>query len=383
MSSSRRKLVPIVLLSLPAGILVTTLIWSVLGWPVSTWTFVIGVLAVGMAWALYARLRPAPKPVPEAPSIVWRPQRSGIDEVLLLDVTFIDAVRGWVVGGDGTILATTDGGKTWSRQNAGSRAELDAVSFSDPTHGWIVGNDESGVASVLSTEDGGVTWSEGMSHTLLLSDLAFPDTLHGWVVGERGAIFATSDGGRTWDAQTSGSASALLGVTFVDADHGWTVGVDNESGTGTILATVDGGETWVVQDVPDSGPLRAVAFSDTAHGWAVGDRGTILVTADGGEVWEARGLGRRGGNQKGISFHAVASPDPIHGWVVGYDDLSETGLILTTVDGGATWFRTTGSGSLYALAFPDDAHGWAVGYGDDGRTGTETGLILVATKGGA
>jgi photosystem II stability/assembly factor-like uncharacterized protein len=381
MPSSRRKITPIVLLSLPGGILLATAIWSAFGWPLSVWTFVVGLLGAGTVWALYARLRPRAKPTPEPPNITWQPQRSGIDEVFLLGVAFVDATRGWVVGGSGTILATTDGGETWSRQDSGSRAELNAVVFPDAAHGWAVGNDESGVGTILSTVDGGATWRQQATSASLLSGLAFPDTTHGWVVGGSGTILATTDGGETWAAQAAGSTASLLGVTFVDAVHGWAVGVDSPRGRGTILATADGGETWKAQRARTSGPLTAVAFPDAAHGWAVGEHGTILATDDGGETWSAQSPKSRGDRQYAPALHAVSFPDPSHGWAVGRDDLRECGLIFTTMDGGATWFKTPGRGNLFDVAFPDNTHGWAVGHGDDEEGGAETGLILVASEG--
>src|SRR5689334_9949324 len=34
------------------------------------------------------------------------------------DVVFIDTSTGWMVGGDGSLLKTTDGGETWINQNS-------------------------------------------------------------------------------------------------------------------------------------------------------------------------------------------------------------------------------------------------------------------------
>ena len=382
MPSSPGRINPAFVISLPIGVLAATLLSSAFGWPLSIWTAVIGLLLTGMVWAVLARLRPAAKPAPEMPRTVWTPQRSGIDEGLLLGVDFLDATRGWVVGENGTILATADGGETWDRQSSGSAAELNAVAFADPSHGWTAGNDQSGAGTVLSTVDGGGTWSAQVTGASFLCDLAFPDHIHGWVVGGNGTILATADSGKTWNAQRSKSTESLLGVTFVDAAHGWAVGVDNETQTGIVVATTNGGETWNTKRVRGDGPLRAVAFADAAHGWAVGEGGTILATADEGKTWKAQSSGAPGGSESGPTLHAVAFPDAAHGWAVGYDGVRECGVILTTVDGGATWLRTTGRGGLFALAFPDATHGWAAGYGEDAETGTETGLILAATESG-
>ncbi|MEK6210061.1 MAG: hypothetical protein AABM64_06765 [Pseudomonadota bacterium] len=40
----------------------------------------------------------------------------------LSDIVFSDSMRGWAVGGGGTILTTPDGGKTWTAQASGTRA---------------------------------------------------------------------------------------------------------------------------------------------------------------------------------------------------------------------------------------------------------------------
>ena len=45
--------------------------------------------------------------------------------VPLRAITFVDAERGWAVGGLGTILATRDGGKSWRRlRGGGTRVAL-------------------------------------------------------------------------------------------------------------------------------------------------------------------------------------------------------------------------------------------------------------------
>ena len=120
------------------------------------------------------------------------------DGEALFSVSFVDAQTGWAVGDDGTILATANGGATWTPQTSGTEAALLSVSFVDAQTGWAVGFD--------------------------------------------GTILATANGGATWTPQTSGTEADLLSVSFVDAQTGWAVGAD-----GTILATANGGATWEQQ----------------------------------------------------------------------------------------------------------------------------------------
>lgn len=56
----------------------------------------------------------------------WAPVASGTS-LVLKDVAFADANRGWIVG-DGIVLATTDGGLTWTRQISPTGATLQTAS---------------------------------------------------------------------------------------------------------------------------------------------------------------------------------------------------------------------------------------------------------------
>ena len=48
----------------------------------------------------------------------------------LSDIYFIDENYGWLVGNEGTILKTTDGGTTWVIQKSGTINDLRRISFS-------------------------------------------------------------------------------------------------------------------------------------------------------------------------------------------------------------------------------------------------------------
>jgi len=161
----------------------------------------------------------------------WDAQTTGVPFVLA-DVAFADARHGWGVGVDwgerrSFVLRTTDGGTTW-----GIAAVFDAedfvvfgTSFPDATTGWAVGCgcfDEDGVGfGLIATKDGGATWSQvvrGSGMTAFLMGVVFVDVSHGWVVGMNGVILVTRDGGETWSAQDSGTEEHLEYITFLGAD---------------------------------------------------------------------------------------------------------------------------------------------------------------------
>src|SRR5687767_534746 len=60
----------------------------------------------------------------------------------------------WIVGYYGTILHSTDRGKTWEIQASPMRQALFTVRFVSPLNGWISGS----YGTLLRTDDGGKNW---------------------------------------------------------------------------------------------------------------------------------------------------------------------------------------------------------------------------------
>ena len=296
------------------------------------------------------------------------------------------------------IMTTSSGGASWRLQASPTGVRgLESVAFADAAHGWAVGytydpaEDGSGTyrAAIVATSDGGATWSTQTvpSGVDTLRDVDFVDALHGWAVGYstaadgatiNGAVVATSDGGATWKRQTVPSGTDWLSsVDFADLSHGWAV----VRGTDAILTTSDGGATWALKNAPTGGLpqyLYGVAFADPQHGLVVGitetdweDHAVVVRTADGGETWNRRQLGSSG------KLLGADLLDASHGWAVG------DGACVTT-DGGATWSEQTlpsGTGSLSDVDIVDGTHGWAVGDAALEHS-VGTGCVVLALSGG-
>ena len=173
------------------------------------------------------------------------------------------------------------------------------------------------------------------------------DAKNGWVVGAFGAIFRTSDGGRTWDAQRTPTQDYLYSIDFATPTKGVAVGK-----AGTILSTEDGGVTWVKRDSGTDRNLFSVAFASPQHVWAVGDWGEVLESKDGGATWVQRTLA------DDVVLTSQSWPDEKHGYLAG-----EFGTIQFTSDGGETFTKAeTGTDkTLFGVAFTTPQDGWAVG----------------------
>jgi photosystem II stability/assembly factor-like uncharacterized protein len=313
------------------------------------------------------------------------------------------------VGSTGLSL-TSDGGTTWQSSTSAAGdyyGALSALQFVNAQDGWAVGSG----GEILATTNGGASWTAQSSNTTEnLNGLHFTDAANGWAVGDQGTIVATTDGGTSWTAQSSGTSYQLTGVAFSDAANGWATGQsfteDGNYSSGLILHTSDGGQDWTTQyaSLYDSATdtvgiaFSAVAFADAQHGWAVGETAgsdssytttVIMHTSDGGASWTKQ-LDYEPpllSNSGSATLSSVACTDAEHAVAVGYDE-NNTELWRTT-DGGQTWTRVgkkllaqLGQPQLSDVVFANATHGWAVGsqFGvgsyiihttDDGATWTE------------
>jgi photosystem II stability/assembly factor-like uncharacterized protein len=276
----------------------------------------------------------------------------------LVSVAFSDTSHGWTVGADansmGIILATTDGGATWTPQYKSTTTADDftSVAFANVNDGWVVGTN----GTILHTIDGGIHWEKQISGTEnVLNSVCFVDAMHGWAVGNSNPVDAnkagqvtilhTSDGGLHWTLQTSSAVGIIFNsVDFIDATHGWAVGSEDQSdgGYSTIIATSDGGAHWVTQDasVTNKYGLGPIFFVNATHGWALGfdpasdptNGEVILSTTDGGVTWAAQTLD--------LSLSSLFFTDETHGWGVG-----DNGLIVSTANGGVDSSASSASNS--------------------------------------
>jgi photosystem II stability/assembly factor-like uncharacterized protein len=297
----------------------------------------------------------------------WRPQDSKVN-IFLAKVHFVDSQNGWAVGDEGTILHTSDAGAKWLPQYREGGLELVDVQFADPQNGWAVGYHiilNESYFNILRTTDGGAKWlRQRLNKFDSLNSVHFSDSKNGWAVGSEGNVFRSSNGGETWQLQSS-SRPSLRSVHFTDAENGWIVGTKE-----TILRTANSGTTWQQQkadlNISTTRDFNDVHFVNNKTGWVVGSEGTILRTSDSGQVW----LPHQSANLAGIDFNGVHFVSSGSGWVVGND-----GSIFSTSDGGTIWnLRDRFLGSLSDIYFTSEKNGWATGYGGPILHTTDSGV---------
>ncbi len=183
----------------------------------------------------------------------WLP----MDTVDFYGVSFVDEMNGWMAAGryleidslgthfkkgQGYIVHSEDGGDSWVLQRRDTIYDFFDVKFKDEQEGWVVGgNDSTMEACVLYTTNGGGDWNQLTipSQAKYLRALELVDGNKLWAVGRNGSIIYSSNGGNSWQVQTSNIDTTLFDVDFADSLRGLI------AGNGVVLYTRNGGNTWI------------------------------------------------------------------------------------------------------------------------------------------
>jgi photosystem II stability/assembly factor-like uncharacterized protein len=273
-----------------------------------------------------------------------------------LALAFIDADHGFLVGSNRLILETGDGGASWEERSLDLPAEenfrLISVDFRGE-EGWIAGQP----GLMLHSTDGGRNWSRLFLDTKLPGEPYLVTALgrgKAELATNVGAIYATDDGGKSWQAKVSDAAGAVRELRR-SADGRYV----SVSSLGNFFSTWDPGQpTWQVHQRVSSQRLQAMGFQPDgslwmlARGaqlrfnpdpadpeqwskpvipitngygyldmawdpsgrlWTGGGSGTLLVSGDGGRTWERDPVGA----QQPSNFTRIVFPAPDKGFVLG------------------------------------------------------------------
>lgn len=235
-------------------------------------------------------------------------------------VDFVDRNTGWMVQGSG-ISKTVDGGMHWTLETYAPQL-LNAVSFADAQNGWAVG--WSGL--VMHTTNGGQTWSAQDAHNAAMVMFAVqalsPSTA--WISGGGGFVARTTNGGASWQAETVPGADPTWpfeALAFVDADHGWIggAGIWKRDGPGGCTSPLP----YCTAKPNSSGGLASLGWS----GIPSASVGPFAVTASGGLP-----------NKLGLFFFSAAGPASVpfnHGTLCLQTPLSRLPVLHLDASGSA------------------------------------------------
>lgn len=230
------------------------------------------VLAWGAAAAQAADEAPRSTAVPFGPVTMSR--------LLLIDAARHGS-RVVAVGDRGYIVLSDDEGKTWRRAKSPPAPLLTAIQMLDGRRGWAVGHD----TVILATSDGGESWTlqySAPAEQKPLLDVHFVNQDRGFAVGAYAAYYETADGGKTWNARKVIDDDKHLNAVVALADGKLVILGE----AGTLLLSADEGATWKPLASPYKGSLFGGVVAEDGSLVAFGLRGRIFRTADAGKSWK-------------------------------------------------------------------------------------------------
>jgi len=211
------------------------------------------------------------------------------------------------------------------------------------------------------------------------------------------AVYATSDGGQTWEQRfthTPGGEDPSLpaggiksGFAFLDPLNGWITGSEPVNDFVYLYRTTDGGTTWAHQpcDIADADPdamynsFPPIFVSETEGFLPLqtflmdGTAQTIVCkTTDGGQTWQSV-------SSAPIQGYVFDFVDGQNGWILG-----ETALFRST-DSATTWEDLSSSlpagYTALSLDFVDAQAGWLLVY-DSSSDSLDHNLLFYSQNGG-
>ncbi|KAF0152439.1 MAG: oxidoreductase [Ignavibacteria bacterium] len=252
----------------------------------------------------------------------------------LRGISVVDSLIAWVSGDKGTILRTTDGGKTWQSSKVKGYETLDFrdIEAFDKYSAIIMCIDTP--AFFFKTTDGGKSWKRkymNRNPKIFFNGLAFWDSKNGIAFSDpidgRFFIVSTKDGGESWkeipqinipQVQKNEGGFAASGTSiFVEGkDLVWFGSGGSEKAK--IYFSQDAGQNWRTEDAPiksgnASSGVFSISFKDDLYGVAVGGdykndknkNGNCAITDDGGLSWQSISESNPQGFRSSVAWNPI------------------------------------------------------------------------------
>jgi photosystem II stability/assembly factor-like uncharacterized protein len=293
------------------------------------------------------------------------------------DVKVVSLDRAFAVGDRGLILATSDGGKNWRKQDSHVTCPLYSVTFVDDRQGWAVGGwpqPHSGrsVGVILGTVDGGRTWSPAKNADiprLFGIQATGGNQLMAWgdySSSQQSSVFVSMDNGRTW-------TSSQIQIGHVH-DAAWSsfgqgILIDRLNRVIQVENGIDLSELYVPARIPCR--WHAIHFASNGY-WLVGDFGQVAHSLDG-RRWDVVSLPGTQQDRELMRLRDVRALGA-HVWVIGEPgnviwhspnageswevQATENQLPLSTIDGVQADRLVVGGAAGILLGTRNGGKGW-------------------------
>ncbi|CAH0994775.1 Ycf48-like protein [Emticicia aquatica] len=305
----------------------------------------------------------------------WKKQNSGTD-ASFRSIHAINKKVVWAGGSKGTVLRTTDAGKTWQVIKVKDAEKLDFRDIYGVSEkiAFIMsaGNAEDGAAKIFKTIDGGISWKVMLNYTqkgIFFDSMDFWNENEGIIIGDpiddKPFIIRTLDGGNSWNRidkaklpnVLEGEASFAASGSCVAIQPNGKAWINTQS---RVFFTPDKGETWEVYQTPfkkgQTSGIFGLHFWNENQGIAVGGdykndkekTNNIAITNDAGKTW---------------TFLATAQPDGLKegAWYLPNKKMLLVGTSGTSLsEKENTAWRAIDNESFHAVSCFKNAC-WAIG----------------------
>ena len=309
----------------------------------------------------------------------WAVQESGVDSNLrgvcvVAESSAEERVTIWASGSQGTIIRSTDSGKTWKRLRIPEAESLDfrGVQALDAKTAYVMSSGEGAQSRIYKTMDGGEHWKlqyQGGQKEFFLDALVCNDEKHCAALSDpvdgKFVVLANLDGEHWSELPRENMPAALPkeGAFAASNSSLCLEGKDIHFGTGgpaaRVFASHDFGQTWTVVETPIvSGNASSGIFSLFC------DERTIVAIGgdyqDSGRAYKNAAISRDGGKTWELAAQLPGGYRSVVGkYNGGFVAVGPTGT-ETSLD-GLHW-NSIGTVNFNAYAFPvTGGAAWAVG----------------------
>jgi len=278
------------------------------------------------------------------------------------DMWFFNSTTGIVLGDQGYVGRTVDGGVTFDSVSNGLVAlnsRCWSVWFADANTGYVgAGSQTSFTTRILKTTNGGVDWSVVYSDlsgsTSYLTSLGGTDAQTVVASWANGTSLRTTNGGTNWTLTPGSFPTIMYNVSFLNSTTGFVSG----SG-GTVSRTTDAGVSWTPVNTPQTDwAIFQVKIVSASEIYAVGDASQLYKSTDLGATWTGLPINVSGPTVTFVWYSLDFSGST---FVMSGD----YGIVAKSTDGCATWTSNSfqlGNQLLYDIeTVPGTGKLWAVG----------------------
>ena len=194
---------------------------------------------------------------------------------------------------------------------------------------------------IILSDDGGASWTHAeVPVSLMLNGVDFPTAERGWTVGHEAITLNSGDGGRTWSIALSSEAIAALQVdaareVIAEAEAALDAAPEEEREDAQYALedaefALEDAERAIEEGIPY--PALDVWFESPERGYILGAYGLLLATRDSGTSWKLHS--KRLDNPDGYHLYGIARSASGALVIAG-----EAGGLHRSRDDGASWER--------------------------------------------